>query len=111
MLERAMLIHLIYPSTSTQIPITADRKKSPVLQFINTGLLNYFVGLQLHFFRYENLHAFYRSLVAEHIVRQELMALNMLYNRKFCSGSEKKNSPQQRLIFYCHFGIMLSLSR
>lgn len=82
MIDRAMLIHLIYPSTSTQIPITTDHKKSPVLQFIDTGLLNYFVRLQPHFFRHENLHAFYRGLVAEHIVRQELMARNMYDNKK-----------------------------
>lgn len=82
MIERAMLIHLIYPSTATQIPIAADYKKSPVLQFIDTGLLNYFVGLQPNFFRYEDLHAFYRGLIAEHIVRQELMAQNMYDNKK-----------------------------
>ena len=82
MIERAMLIYLIYPSTSTQIPIQADYKKSPKLQFIDTGLLNYFVGLQPNFFRYDDLHAFYRGLIAEHVVRQELMAQNMYDNKK-----------------------------
>jgi len=41
---------LIYPSSSVQIPLLADHKKSPVLQFIDTGLLNYFAGLQPGFF-------------------------------------------------------------
>lgn len=81
-IERAMLIYLIYPSTSTQIPINTDFKKSPKLQFIDTGLLNYFVGLQSNFFRYDNLHSFYKGLIAEHIVRQELLAQNMYDNKK-----------------------------
>ncbi len=81
-IERAMLIYLIYPSTSTQIPIITDFRKSPKLQFIDTGLLNYFTGLQPNFFRYDNLHAFYKGLIAEHIVRQELLAQNMGDNKK-----------------------------
>ena len=81
-IERAMLIYLIYPSTSLQIPISADLKKSPKLQFIDTGLLNYFVGLQPNFFRYDNLHSFYKGLIAEHVVRQELLAQNMHDNKK-----------------------------
>jgi len=48
-LQRALLIHLIYPSTSTKIPIVPDLKKSPRLQLLDTGLLNYFVGLQENF--------------------------------------------------------------
>jgi hypothetical protein len=34
------------------------------------------------FFRYDNLHAFYKGLIAEHIVRQELLAQNMGDNKK-----------------------------
>jgi hypothetical protein len=45
-LQRAMLLYLVYPSTVTEPPITVDQKKSPRLQFLDTGLLNYFVGLQ-----------------------------------------------------------------
>ncbi|NIA30841.1 MAG: hypothetical protein GWP06_13125 [Actinobacteria bacterium] len=39
-------IYLIYPSTVVQIPLMTDQKKSPKLQFLDTGLVNYFVGLQ-----------------------------------------------------------------
>jgi len=47
-LQRAMLIHLIYPSTSTKIPIVPDLKKSPRLQLLDTGLLNYFLTSHIH---------------------------------------------------------------
>jgi predicted AAA+ superfamily ATPase len=76
-LERAMLIHLVYPATVTKLPIVSDFKKSPRLQFLDTGLLNYAAGLQGNFFRYDDLHSFYQGILAEHIVGQELMALDM----------------------------------
>ncbi|MCP5102610.1 MAG: AAA family ATPase, partial [bacterium] len=50
-LERAMLLHLLYPATVTEPPLMADKKKSPRLQFLDTGLINYFVGLQGYFFK------------------------------------------------------------
>lgn len=76
-LERAMLLYLLYPSTATHPPAMPDKKKLPRLQFLDTGLLNYAVGLQGEFFRYEDLQAFYRGVLAEHIVGQELLASDM----------------------------------
>lgn len=81
-LERAMLIYLIYPSTVVQIPLTTNQKKSPKLQFIDTGLVNYFVGLQPQFLKYDDLYAFYKGIIAEHIVRQEVIASDFTNNRK-----------------------------
>jgi len=73
-LERAMLIYLLQPSTSTEQPIIPDLKKATRLQFIDTGLLNFCAGLQQQYFNMENLQAIYRGLLAEHIVGQELIA-------------------------------------
>ncbi len=82
-IEKAMLIQLIFPSTATGIPIQSDHKKSPILQFLDTGLLNYFVGLQPGYISYKDLLSFYRGVIAEHIVRQELLAVDMSKNRKY----------------------------
>jgi len=81
-LERAMLIYLIYPSTVVQIPLMTDQKKSPKLQFLDTGLVNYFVGLQPQFLKFDDLHAFYKGIIAEHIVRQEVIASDFTNNRQ-----------------------------
>ncbi|MFC1591058.1 ATP-binding protein [Thermodesulfobacteriota bacterium] len=81
-LERAMLLYLLYPSTALEPPIMPDLKKSPRLQFVDTGLLNYFVGLQEYFYKTKDLHSFYQGLLAEHIVGQELTALNMQAQKK-----------------------------
>lgn len=76
-LQRAMILYLLYPSIVTEPPVTVDQKKSPRLQFLDTGLLNYIVGLQGHFFKFDDLHSFYQGTIAEHIVGQELLTLDM----------------------------------
>ena len=72
-----MLIYLLYPSTSTEPPIIPDLRKSPRLQFLDTGLINYFVNLQGYFYETGDLHSFYQGLLAEHVVGQELLAIDM----------------------------------
>jgi hypothetical protein len=107
-IERAMLIYLIYPATSLQLPLVADHKKSPLLQFIDTGLLNYFVGLQPSFFQYANLHAFYKGLIAEHIVRQELIAQDAEDNQKvmfWVRESKQSNAEVDILLPYRNYVI------
>ena len=107
-IERAMLIYLIYPSTSTQIPIITNYKKSPKLQFIDTGLLNYFVDLKADFFHYENIHSFYKGLIAEHIVRQELITQNMYDNKKITFWVREKpqsNSEVDILLQYKNYAV------
>jgi predicted AAA+ superfamily ATPase len=95
-LEHAMLLYLLYPATVTEPPLTGDKKKSPRLQFLDTGLLNYFAGLQGHFFKFEDLHSFYQGTIAEHIVGQELMALDMYAPKRvsFWVREEKQASSE-----------------
>jgi hypothetical protein len=69
-----MLVHLLYPTTSTEIPLVPDRKKAPRLQFLDVGLVNYAAGLQGQYFEHSDLHSFYRGKIAEMIVGQELLA-------------------------------------
>lgn len=64
-LEQAMLVHLLYPSTSTEIPLVPDHKRSPKLQFLDIGLVNFSAGLQGHYFEHSDLHSFYRGKIAE----------------------------------------------
>ena len=72
-LQRAMLLFLIYPTTSTELPLVPDHRKSPRLQFLDTGLLNHAAGLQARYFEHVDLHSFYRGRLAEHIVAQEML--------------------------------------
>ena len=102
-LERAMLIYLLYPSTSTEPPIIPDLKKSPRLQFLDTGLINYFVGLQEYFYKTQDLHSFYQGILAEHIVGQELLAINMSNPRKLSFWVREKKQSNAEVDFVVPF--------
>ena len=73
-LERAMLLYLLYPVTGYELPLLPDRKRSPRLQFLDVGLMNYKAGLQASLLEVEDLNDLYRGRIAEQIVGQELLA-------------------------------------
>ncbi len=73
-IEKALLIHLVYPQTSPSLPLLPDLAKSPRLHVLDTGMLNYFVGLQREILGTTDLNNIYQGTVIEHIVGQELLA-------------------------------------
>lgn len=73
-LEKALLIHLVYPQTSPVLPLLPDLSKSPRLHILDTGMLNFFVGLQQEILGTTDLNNVYQGTVIEHIVGQELLA-------------------------------------
>ncbi|WP_315815763.1 DUF4143 domain-containing protein [Paraflavitalea speifideaquila] len=73
-LEKALLIHLIYPQTSPTLPIQPDLSKSPRLHVLDTGMLNYIVGIQKEILGIADLSSIYQGTMIEHIVGQELLA-------------------------------------
>jgi predicted AAA+ superfamily ATPase len=75
-LEKAMILQLVYPITSTAFPIIIDFKKSPKLQLLDTGLLNQMAGIQKELIQAVSVENVYHGKVAEHIVGQELLTLN-----------------------------------
>ncbi len=75
----------LFISSTPQLPCNCrcyrTEKKSPKLQFIDTGLINYFTGLQPQFFKHDDLLAIYKEIIGEHIVRQEIIAADATHNR------------------------------
>jgi uncharacterized protein len=95
-LEKAMLIYLIYPSTQAELPIMTDLKKAPRLHIVDTGLINYFAGLQKELFGTGDLNSAYEGRIAEHIVGQELIAIsNSIADKVSFWVKEKKQSNAQ----------------
>ncbi len=95
-LEKAMLLELVYPTSSTRIPVLPDYKKSPKLMWLDTGLLNFAAGIQTEVFGASTLSDAWRGQVAEHIVGQELIAgiTDVLVQRNFWIR-EAKNSNSE----------------
>ncbi|TET52033.1 MAG: DUF4143 domain-containing protein [Actinomycetota bacterium] len=95
-LEKAMLVYLMYPTTATSLPIEPDHRKSPRLHLIDTGLVNYFAGVQKELFGTQNLNSVYEGKIAEHIVGQELLGQSKTFANKVQFWvREKKQSNAQ----------------
>ena len=75
-LERAMLLYLRYPVTQSELPVLPDKKLRPRLQLLDSGLINYSLGIQALYFRDMRLSDVYRGILAEQMVWQELLCLN-----------------------------------
>ena len=75
-LEKALLLSLIYPTTNTKLPIIPELQKSPRLQLLDTGLMNYAAGIQKEIIGTTDLNNVYQGTVIEHLVGQELLASN-----------------------------------
>jgi len=73
-LEKALLLHLLYPNTSATLPIRPDLKKSPRLQVLDTGMLNHFVGIRKEILGTDDLSSIYKGTIMEHLTGQELLA-------------------------------------
>ena len=72
LLERAFLLSLDYPITSTSAPALPATRRSPKLMMVDTGLTNFKSGIQLEYLSNKNLLDTWRGRAAEHIVAQEL---------------------------------------
>lgn len=92
-IEKAMLISLVYPTTQTELPFMPDIKKSPRLQVLDTGLLNYSAHLQKDIFGTDDLNNVYKGHIAEHIVGQELLSSQTsILQKPLFWVNEKKDS-------------------
>jgi hypothetical protein len=74
MLEKHFLLRLIYPSTQVTFPAIPDRAKFPRLQFLDTGLVNYFSGIQKQLYLTPDMSAIFHGQIARQAVGQEIIA-------------------------------------
>ncbi|MBI1837332.1 MAG: ATP-binding protein [Flavobacteriia bacterium] len=98
-LEKTHLLHLIYPTVSTSIPAIEDYRKSPRLQFFDTGLVNYFVGLQNDILGTKDLNLVYKGTLIEHLVGQEILSFQSFPLDKLKYWVRQKNSSSAEVDF------------
>jgi predicted AAA+ superfamily ATPase len=89
-LEQSMFLQLIYPSTSVKRPALPDNKKSPRLQLLDTGLVNFFAGMQESLIEAKEIDEVFEGKIAEHLTGQELLSLQTtpLYRLNFWTREE-----------------------
>lgn len=73
LLEKTLLLELVYPLISTSYPILPDLKKSPKLLWLDTGLVNFMAGMQEDLLFTQDTDELWNGEIAEHIIGQELL--------------------------------------
>ena len=81
-LEKTLLLELVYPQTSASFPILPDLRKSPKLLWLDTGLVNYVAGMQEELLFTTDSDELWNGDIAEHIVAQELLGVTTSFGEK-----------------------------
>lgn len=104
-LDDARIIQIIYPTTDIEIPVKPDLKKSPRLQFLDTGLINHALGIQAEMIGLKDLNSAYKGGVVPHLITQEILSLNTLsYKKPNFWVREKKQSSSEIDMVIPHAG-------
>lgn len=100
-LEKARIIELMYPTTSTSPPAVPDFNKRPRLQFLDTGLLNSVLQNQAELLQLDDLNDATRGAVVQHIVYQELKSRHseISYKNAFWVREKHTASAEVDLIY------------
>jgi len=99
-LDDARIIRLIYPTTDVEVPVKPDLRKSPRLQFMDTGVINNELGIQAEMLTLTDLSNSYKGAIIPHLIMQELVSLNTLSDKKlhFWIREKKQSSSEVDIV-------------
>jgi uncharacterized protein len=100
-LHQAKIIQLIYPTTSVEVPIIPDFKKSPRLQFLDTGIVNHILGITAQMLPLEDLSKSYKGAIIPHLITQELISIQSKKSDlpHFWVREKKQSSSEVDLVY------------
>lgn len=100
-LDAAKIIRLIYPTTDIEPPIKPDIKKSPRLQFLDTGLINYTLEIQARMLGMHDLGNAFKGAIIPHLITQEVISLNTMTDSKphFWVREKNQSSSEVDLVY------------
>lgn len=92
-IEKAMIVKRVYSSSSTAVPLEENKRKSPKIIFLDSGLVNYSLGIREDLFTTKELTGIFQGQIAEQVVGQALQTLTSSRLYKFSYWfRDKKNS-------------------
>jgi len=98
-LEMAHIVSLVYPSSDTSVPASVDQKKRPRLHFLDIGLINYQLKMQLELLSIHDISKTSRGSIIEQVVIQEYNStLSEPNQRHLFWARDKKGSAEVDLI-------------
>ncbi|WP_158861320.1 ATP-binding protein [Lunatibacter salilacus] len=100
-LEHARILRLIYPTKDLKPPVQADIKKAPRVQMLDTGLVNYTLGIQGQLLGMEDFGSAYKGSLIPHLVTQELISLQVYSDQKpnFWVREKNQSSAEVDLVY------------
>ena len=101
LLEKALLLEMVYPLTSALMPMISDLKKAPKLFWLDAGLVNYAANIRKEYITSGDLMDTWRGKAAEQIVAQELKALSFDVGakRNFWVRAKRGSSAEVDLVY------------
>lgn len=104
-LDDARVIQLIYPTTDVTPPLMPDIRKSPRLLFLDTGLLNYELGIQSQMLSMSDLSMAYKGALIPHLIMQEVLSLeSMSWHKPLFWVREKAQTSAEVDLVVVHQG-------
>lgn len=76
LLQKAMLLELALPSTSTQLPLIPEMRRMPKLLWFDTGLVNYMSKVRQEIIGSRDILDIWKGRIGEQVVAQELLTIN-----------------------------------
>ena len=109
-LDDAKIIQLIYPGTSVEFPLLSDYKKSPRMQFLDTGILNFALGIQAELLEVDDLSSSYKGALVPHLVTQELISLQQTsYKKPHFWVRQKKDAQAEVDLIYNYKNLLIPI--
>lgn len=99
LLEKAMFLELVYPVSSTQLPIIPETKRMPKLIWFDTGLVNYQAGIRKEIIGSTDMVDSWRGHIAEQITAQELLTLDDRVGQHRSFWAKPNNGAEVDFIF------------
>ena len=100
-IQKAMLLELVYPTASCQMPLIQNFRQRPKLIWFDTGIVNYAAGIQQEIFSAATIQDVWRGRIAEQMVAQELLILDdsMLAKRIFWKRDKNGSEAEVDFIY------------
>ena len=99
LLEKAMILELVYPVSSTQMPIIPETKRMPKLIWFDTGLVNYQAGIRQEIIGSTDMVDSWRGHLAEQITAQELLSIEDRVGQHRSFWARPNNGAEVDFIF------------
>jgi hypothetical protein len=97
--EKTMLIKLVYPCTSEKIPVKPNLGRKPRLHVLDTGLINHSLKIMGELVFNNDISETHMGIIAEHIVGQELLATGFSISNDLYFWTREKASASAEVDF------------